>query len=218
MNHHRCALTAVCAASAFGLWALSSPAAAHSDDGRIEVIAAEPTGDLSVAYELALTYVNDGDPADGATVTLAADGTDGAIVGPVTLEATGQPGRYAAAVTYPAPGQWEVRLSSLSPTATATRTEIIAPATSPTPPPAATPPAPTSPAITAETRPDPTPAATPVPAPTQPPTTRTSTPTSVPATDSDDPNSTWPWVLGVIAAVGVGAVAAAVVRRRRSTS
>lgn len=193
--------------TAFGLWAVSSPAAAHGDDGRIEIVAAEPAGDVTVAYERALTYLNDGDPADGATVTLA-------VVGPVTLEGTGRPGRYAAAVTYPAPGQWAIRLSSLSPTATVTLTDIIASATSPTPPPTARHqhrPAPPS----AETRPDPTPAVMPVPAPTQPATTL-STPSSVPATDSDDSNSTWPWILSVIAAAGLVAVAAAAVRRRRS--
>lgn len=107
----------------------SGLAGAHGDDGVIEVTAATPTAPSTITYDIFLTYLNDGDPAEEATVTMAADGPDGATVGPIPLTPTGQPGHYGAAVTFPAPGIWQVRLSSLSPLALLERSETIEPDT-----------------------------------------------------------------------------------------
>jgi len=99
------------------------PAGAHDDDGVMEVSTA-PAG-RTVEYEVLVTYVGDGHPAQGATATAVAEQPGREPVGPVVLEATGEPGRYRARITFPADGTWTVRFSSLSPTAYLERTETI---------------------------------------------------------------------------------------------
>lgn len=120
-------LTLAAVAAMLTAFVSSGLAQAHGDDGVIEVTAATPGAALTITYDILLTYLNDGDPAEDATVTVAADGSDGVTVGPIQLTPTGQPGHYGAAVTFPAPGIWQVRFSSLSPLALLERSETIEP-------------------------------------------------------------------------------------------
>ena len=113
-------LTAV---ALIGCLVTAVPAAAHDDEGVIEVSAA-PAG-RTVEYGVLVTYVGDGHPAQDATATAVAEQAGRDPVGPVVLEATGEPGRYRARITFPGDGTWTVRFSSLSPTAYLERTETI---------------------------------------------------------------------------------------------
>lgn len=192
------------------LAATQAPARAHGDDGAIEVVRAEPVGSSTVAFEIALTFTNDGDPADGATATVVAEhAASGTSVGPVPLEPTGEPGRYAAAVTLTEPGEWQVRFSSLSPVATLVVPHTVAAA--PEPPTTTAPPTTVAPTTTA---PD-----------TMPTTDDGEQPengevtTARDAADDDDDGSSAGVVIGVVVIViaVIGGVAYAL-RRRASAS
>jgi len=212
MNLRRAAVTVgIAAVTALGP---SVHAAAHSDDGVIEIVTAEPAGPLAVNYDIALTYTNDGDPADGATVTLAADGPAGAIIGPVPLQPTDQLGHYTTTVTYPTAGAWAIRLSALSPTASLARNDTITdaqPAT--TPPLVPTTGSPPTTSIATRTAPNTSPASALLPDDTE----RSSIPSTTTAdTASDDSSSAAPWIAAGVALAAIGGVVAVVVIRRRS--
>jgi len=116
------------------LVASASAANAHGDDGSLEIVGADPREPMAVDYRVRLVYLDDGHPAADATVTVVAEGPDGATVAPVPLDAAGEEGVYAGVVHFPAPGAWTVRLTSLSPEASLERSETLAPATTATPP------------------------------------------------------------------------------------
>jgi hypothetical protein len=115
------------------LVAMAQPAAAHGDEGELEVIDATPddTGS-SVTYRVRLTYADDGDPVGGATVTATASIVGQAPLPPVTLD-PGADGVHAGTVTFPTPGDWSVRFESADPEAGLTVSYTIEP-----PPPATT--------------------------------------------------------------------------------
>ena len=96
----------------------AGPALAHGDEGMLEVVNAVPTaeGDV-VAYTVALTYANDGDPVEGAVVTATARRAGAGAQAPVTLPSIGE-GWYAANVNFPGPGRWTVTFTAAEPTAT----------------------------------------------------------------------------------------------------
>jgi hypothetical protein len=127
--------------------ASTSPAGAHGDEGEIEVVNTVPQGDGdAVTYTVELTYANDADPVDGATVTATLRGPGGAQP-PVDLPGVGD-GWYAGTVHFPGPGQWRVTFATGDPEATAQvtyrvpeppppSTTTVPPATTTTTPPAA---------------------------------------------------------------------------------
>lgn len=103
--------------------AFAAPAAAHGDTGLLEVVEATPGDDLSVRYVVLLRYANDGDPVDGATLTVTASGPDGGAVS-APMAGIGD-GRYEATVAFPSPGVWGVRIATGEPAAVVERTETV---------------------------------------------------------------------------------------------
>jgi hypothetical protein len=97
----------------------ASAAPAHGGPGEIVVVAAEPTADGSAVHlEIAITYLNDGEAAERATVTVSGTSDAGATAGPVDVTATDVVGTYSANVPVPSPGQWTFAVVSTFPPAT----------------------------------------------------------------------------------------------------
>jgi hypothetical protein len=95
-----------------------SGAAAHSDEG-LMAIETRAVGDPArVEVRVRITYLNDGEPASGATVTVEGAGPSGAVLAPQPLSAEGA-GIYAAVVDLPSSGAWKLRASSTTPNASA---------------------------------------------------------------------------------------------------
>lgn len=123
---------ALLAAVVVGIAALAAPALAHDDQGLFSVTVSEPSGDLAYDLQVALIYSGDREPVEGANVTAVAEGPGG-TAGPFTLEPTEEPGSYATTVTFPAPGEWTVRFTSITPSATIEHPiAVAAPATTTT--------------------------------------------------------------------------------------
>jgi hypothetical protein len=110
------------AAAVFGI---AAPAAAHSDTGRMTVVAAEQVDAATIRIEIGLAYDNDGDLAPEASVQAELTGPAGEKVGPVEL-AVVSGARYGADVEVPAPGTWSVRVNSTGPAAEATVLVLVA--------------------------------------------------------------------------------------------
>ena len=126
---------------AVGFCFAAHPAAAHSDTGTIEVVSVTAPAPLSLRVDANITYVDDGHPASTATATVVAERAGAPTVGPVVLTASSTAGRYGATITVPSAGDWTLRLSSLSPTASTERRETVTvPATTTSTPPTSTPP------------------------------------------------------------------------------
>jgi hypothetical protein len=98
-----------------GLGALDD-AGAHSEDGVME-LTAEPSG-RRVEVQVVLTYANDGEPAEAATVTAFATNDRDEATGASDLPRTGR-GTYAGAVTVTGAGVWTVQATADGPTAAA---------------------------------------------------------------------------------------------------
>jgi hypothetical protein len=134
----------------------AGPAAAHGDEVTLEVVEATASDEgSSVTYRVALTYENDGDGINGATVTATAFPANGEPSAPQTLTGTGADGLYEGTVAFPAPGRWRVQFDVADPAAQASVTYRVAAPTPPTtnagpsttvPPPTTLPP-PTSAAV-----------------------------------------------------------------------
>jgi hypothetical protein len=119
--------------------ALSAPV--HGGPGEIAVVAAEPNDDgTAVHLELAITYINDGEAAERATVEVSGATPDGMTAGPVDVTTTDVVGTYVVDVPVPGPGDWTFSVVSTFPPATldvpvtvgaaATETTATTPATS----------------------------------------------------------------------------------------
>ena len=122
----------------------AGPAVAHGGEVRLEVVEQEATADASaVDYLVALTYVNDGDGIDDATVTATPSPDGGPPGDPVTLTPTGTGGGYQGTVFFPGPGRWSVRFDSADPEARVVATHRV-PEVATTEPPASTGAPPTS--------------------------------------------------------------------------
>lgn len=94
----------------------TSTAAAHSDEGELELTTFEQTGPRTVEVEVGIVYADE-HLAEDATVTATLRGPDGATVGPVDLVRTGDTtSLYGATVELPAPGDWSVDVTSTEPT------------------------------------------------------------------------------------------------------
>jgi hypothetical protein len=92
----------------------------HGGPGEIAIVAAEPSTDGgSVHLEIAITYVNDGEAAERATVSVTGTSGAGATAGPVDVVATDVVGTYVADVPVPEPGAWTFAVVSTFPPATA---------------------------------------------------------------------------------------------------
>ena len=107
-----------------GVAALAPMAGAHGDEGVLSVVSATPSG-TSSTVRVKLTYDSDGHPVDGATVTVVADDGAGAKIDPVPMTAAGSAGEYSASVAFPSAGSWNLRVTSVSPSATITLTQDI---------------------------------------------------------------------------------------------
>ena len=135
-----CAVRRLLVLTVVALLALASPAAAHGDEGLLEVVAATPSDVGSdVTYRVSLVYANDGDAVDGATVTATAV-LDGEPQQPVTLASAGEPGIYEGTVSFPTAGRWTVRFATEDPPARVQTTFRV----EPPPPPTTAAPAPTT--------------------------------------------------------------------------
>jgi hypothetical protein len=101
------------------------PATAHDEVGVLTVVDARPAGENAVAFEVVLTYSGDGEPVEGATITVAAERTDVLPVGPLEMTPGDEPGHYRATVAFASPGTWIVRFSSATPFVTLERTQAV---------------------------------------------------------------------------------------------
>ena len=109
-------IIATLALAAALFWAPVS-AAAHGDDGSMDVQSSAQTGPNTLRLEVSIPYP-DGDLADNATVTATLNGPKGAVIPnvPVPRTATG----YAADLTVAGSGTWRVAVRSRNPIAEAT--------------------------------------------------------------------------------------------------
>ena len=152
--------------------ALAAPAAAHDDVGVITFTRAQ-SNDLSIAVEVTIAYSVDREPAEDATVTAVAEQA-GAPTGTPIVLAEAAPGTYAGVLAVDRGGTWTVRVTSLSPSASAdTTVEVIAPTTTTT----------TTPTTT---------------------TTTEASPTTSVATDEADSPGPRLWMIAVMVALAAG--------------
>lgn len=105
----------------------SPPVGAHSDEGELTIVRAEPAGPMTIAIEVGIVYP-DGHLAETAEVWVNAS-TPGTALEPVGLAHQGGEGSavYAGEITVPAPGDWTLLVESASPTASATTTVSVEP-------------------------------------------------------------------------------------------
>jgi len=118
------ALLVVALTLGVGIAALAPMAGAHGDEGVLSVVSATPSG-TSSTVRVKLTYESDGHPVDGATVTVVGSDDAGAKVDPVPMTAAGTAGEYVATVAFPSAGTWNLRVTSVSPSATVTLAQDI---------------------------------------------------------------------------------------------
>lgn len=189
---------AVAIAIAVGLVTFVPVAAAHGDDGRLEAVSVVPSGDTAVVT-VRLTYENDSEPVNAATVTVAGEDGAGARLDPVAMTRTAAPGEYAATVTFPSAGTWNLRVTSVNPTATLPLTQEISADSGITTTPASTI------GTTGET---PTTATTGTVVSPQPSDAEKLTP------PSDSASGAAPWIVGAVVVVVLIGAAAVVLRRR----
>lgn len=92
---------------------------AHGDTGTIEPVLVEQVdGRLAIDVQVVVTYTNDGERAEGATVTAVATHADGTATDAVTLTPASAPGAYVGVLDVPSAGDWTVRIDATTPTAT----------------------------------------------------------------------------------------------------
>lgn len=188
---------AVCFAVASA--AVAPVAVAHSDEGKLEVVSVTPSGTTAV-ITVRLTYGNDGEPVDAATVTVAGDDGAGVRLDPVPMKRTQAAGEYSADVTFPSAGSWNLRVTSVTPAATLTLTQPVT----------------ADPGVTAPTTLD---AVTSAPQPTDGADRPSSEPLVSPAPvleTADTGTGLLSWVIGAAVLAAIVIAAAMVVSRRRS--
>jgi len=181
-------------------------AAAHGDEGKLEVVSVTPSGTTAV-ITVRLTYGNDAEPVDAATVTVAGDDGAGVRLDPVPMKRTQAAGEYSTEVTFPSAGTWNLRVTSVTPAASLTLTQPIT----------------ADPGVTASTD-----EVTTTVAGADSPTPSTDgagessgkpliSPNPVAAND-DSGSGAVPWILVGVAVIVVVAGAAVLISRRRGTS
>ncbi len=198
---------------------VAAPSGAHSGKGSIQIVNREPVGSLTIHYVVEISFVADGHPASEAVATVVGKSA-GANIGPVPLApVAGRTGTYEATVIFPAAGAWDIRVTSLDPTAVLVQTETLEAAVDMSVAPTSVPPvtqavaqavtpAQTDPAVTTERV-----ERVPVDVPVDPPVDLPAEPV---AAESDrSKSSSRALVVGAVAAGLLGAVAA--FWRRRAT-
>lgn len=128
---HRSRTFPTFAAAALVLVALAltaGPAAAHGDEGSMEVLTAEARSAEEIYVEVGVVYEGDEDLATEAEVTVTATGPDGATAGPVAVPVL-EDAKYATTLAVPAPGTWTVTVTSEGPDASAEATVEVSEAT-----------------------------------------------------------------------------------------
>ena len=105
---------------------LVGTASAHGDDAIAELVAFTPAPDgASAQVTVRLTFQNDGDPVDEATVTISGDDAAGHTLTPATLDPGAQPGLFEGTLALPGPGTWNLRVTSIEPEASLTFTQTV---------------------------------------------------------------------------------------------
>lgn len=94
----------------------ATPAGAHGDAGRIEVVDGAGTAPLSITYTISVTYT-DGDAPTAAVVAGEAANADGETVEAVSVAPGTEPGTYDVAFDYPSAGDWVITFRSINPAA-----------------------------------------------------------------------------------------------------
>lgn len=103
------------AASVAALCHAATPAAAHGGDAAFEVLEAAEVAPGTVSLRVAVTFANDGDPAEGALVDVVPTDPDGAPMPSVRLEREAAAGPYAGSLQLDGPGTWVLSLTSAFP-------------------------------------------------------------------------------------------------------
>jgi MYXO-CTERM domain-containing protein len=194
----------------FGL-SVAAPSGAHSGKGSIKIVSREPAGPLAIHYVVAISFIADGHPASDAVATIVGESA-GLRIGPVPLTPVAEgTGTYEATVIYPAAGAWDIRITSLDPTAVLLQAESLSPTVDTSAAPTSAPPV-----TPVQTDPD----ASTVPVESAPVESVPveSVPVDLPvdsvtAESGQSENSSRAWVIG---AVGAGLLVAAAVWRRRA--
>lgn len=96
-------------------------AGAHGEQGGITVVEAEQVSDREVRYVVRLVYLNDGDTASSADVSLIREGTDSVL----TLAPLGD-GLYEGTYEFPASGTFQMNFFAGTPAAELVHPQVIA--------------------------------------------------------------------------------------------
>lgn len=135
MNRPRAALAALLLLLVAGAAGTRS-ASAHEGEGVLTLESQQVASDGTAAYQVRVTWENDGHAAIDSTVTATPIASDDSQGVPVVLQAVDQDGRYAGSLTFDDRGTWTVRFTSVTPAATAEVVEEVAivPGTTTVPP------------------------------------------------------------------------------------
>jgi hypothetical protein len=112
----RLATLATLGALAIALWTALGTGVVRAHGGEVEIevtpLRPDPGRPLLRLYHVVVTFQNDGEPVDGASVELSAVRQQrGDTVGPLELtEIEGRPGTYAGEIEYARFGSWDVTL------------------------------------------------------------------------------------------------------------
>lgn len=178
-------------------------ASAHGDDATMALVSSNGTGRNAV-ITVSLTYDNDDEPVTAATVTVTGDDGAGAKLDPVPMTAGPTPGQFTATVELPSAGTWNLRATSVTPSATITFTHEVAADTGVTPT--------SSPTDSGADDPESTGATTSAPSVDRP---DDGSPVISPAPAEEKSSSPLPWVLGGVAVVICVGLGVLFVRRGR---
>ena len=126
MNRTRAALAAMFLLLVAGGAAGARAASAHEGEGILTLESQQVAPDGTAAYQVRLTWENDGHAAIDSTVTAAPIAPDGTPGVPVVMQAVDQDGRYAGTLVFPDSGTWTVRFTSITPAATSEVVEEVA--------------------------------------------------------------------------------------------
>jgi hypothetical protein len=131
--------------------AIATAGWAHGEDGTFTGLDAQPGEQpLSVSVRARLVYLNDAEPAPGATIVVEAIGPDGVAAAASPPLADEGDGTYGGSLVLPAAGAWTLRFTATTPNATADTTYTATTPTTTAPEPTTT----TAPEPIGQTSPD----------------------------------------------------------------
>jgi hypothetical protein len=120
-------LATIAAALLTCVLATGGTAAAHSDEGELELTRFEQLDETTVEVEVGVVYTDE-HLAEDASVTATLTSAEGETVGPVDLVRTGETtSLYGATVALPGAGSWTVTASSTNPTGSVEGRLVVAP-------------------------------------------------------------------------------------------